>query len=175
MALSVILSFYLAQNSFGTANGLTYLTYIFNFGFFITTFTASHTFYTSIVEDKEIDDYFQKLKIDTFKNKIPNYKNQKIRIRFPIGLPIVAKDKYLAPFKPLFNMTPILGILLFISAVVWPLLFIFLLWVCIGPFYLTIKRVVDVFSLELEDNTFSSLMTLPMTSEELLRNFWKKK
>lgn len=116
-----------------------------------------------------LDDYFEKMKINRFKGQIENYNGQKITIRTPRRLPIVAKDKYLVPPKSAFSTNFIFNLLIILAIVsTLPVGILFaLIWVIYAPLIKTWERVLAVFSLEIENETFSSLMTLPMSNKEL--------
>ena len=116
-----------------------------------------------------IDDYFERVKIKRFKGQIDNYQGEKIIIRTPRVLPIMAKDKYLIPYKKMFSenvaINVNIGALLFLT---FPFGFgLCLLWLLITPLLMTWKRTIEVFYLELENQTFTSLMALPTSNEEL--------
>ncbi|MCM8529134.1 MAG: hypothetical protein NE327_21610 [Lentisphaeraceae bacterium] len=117
-----------------------------------------------------IDDYLERMKISRFKGQIEDYAGEKIIIRTPRTLPIMAKDKYLVPYKSIFTENPVT--LVAIGAIVLataPISFVVgYIWLIASPLIYTWKRIIQVISLEIENQTFTSLMALPMSNEELL-------
>ena len=84
---------------------------------------------------------------------------------------IKKRDEFLIPVKSLLGSglqhAEPLAIIVFIITL--PFIFgLFLTWLFIGPFILVWQRLIEVFSLEIEENTLTSLYLLPISTEELL-------
>ena len=118
-----------------------------------------------------LDEYLDRVKANRLKLKY----NPQVRIRRKVyylkKFVIKAKDEAFIPVKPLMgdgltNAEP-LTVIIFIIALPF-LLGLFMSWIFFGPFWLTWVRLIDVFKHEIEEKTFSSLLMLPMSREELL-------
>lgn len=120
---------------------------------------------------KFFDEYLDRVKAANLKIK----HNPQVRLRKKVNYYrkdiIKARDEFLIPVKSLWGdglkNAEALSVIVFIVAI--PFIFpFFVAWMCFGPFILVWKRVIDVFSLEIEENTLTSLCMLPMSTEELL-------
>lgn len=117
-----------------------------------------------------MDNYFERMKIKRFKGQIENYNGENIIIRTPKRLSIMAKDKYLVPYKPMFSENIVLNISIGSFLILtFPFGFtIGVIWLVATPLILTWKRITQVIALELDNQTFSGLMALPMSNKQLL-------
>jgi len=84
---------------------------------------------------------------------------------------IKKRDEVLIPVKSLLGsglqQAEPLAIIVFIVTLPF-MLGLFLSWLFFGPFILVWQRVIEVFSLEMEENTLTCLYLLPISTEELL-------
>ena len=118
-----------------------------------------------------MDEYKDRIKSSNLRIKHNPHVQLRKKIRFMRKNTIKSRDEFLIPVKSLFGdgltQAEPLAVIVFIITLPF-MISLFISWLILGSFILVWLRVVDVFSLEIEENTFTSLFLLPMSAEELL-------
>ena len=127
--------------------------------------------YAVIAPIKFLDEYRDRVKASNLKIKHNPQVRLRKKVRYQNKNVIKTRDEFLIPVKSLMgeglkNAEP-LAIIVFIITLPF-MLSLFIAWLLFGPFILVWQRVIDVFALEIEENTLTSLYLLPMSTEELL-------